>query len=43
MRIASEFRVDMSTLARRLLDLEQMDARLAARVHTFKTGRADIM
>jgi len=42
-RIASEFRVDMSTLARRLLDLKLADERTAAFVRSVKTTRADIV
>lgn len=42
-RTASHFRVDMSTLARRLLDLSLIDDETAARVRTFKTERADIV
>jgi Zn-dependent peptidase ImmA (M78 family)/transcriptional regulator with XRE-family HTH domain len=41
-RIASRFRVDMSTLARRLLDLDLIDGAQAARVRAVKTTRADI-
>lgn len=42
-RAASLFRVDMSTLARRLLDLDLIDPVTAAYVRTIKTGRADIV
>ncbi len=42
-RTASYFRVDMSTLARRLLDLDLIDSGTAAHVRTIKTGRADIV
>lgn len=42
-RVASHFRVDMSTLARRLLDLDLIDSRAATYVRTIKTGRADIV
>jgi Zn-dependent peptidase ImmA (M78 family)/DNA-binding XRE family transcriptional regulator len=42
-RIASLFRVDMSTLARRLGELDLIDPVAGARVRTFKTNRADIV
>ncbi|QGH70788.1 ImmA/IrrE family metallo-endopeptidase [Pseudactinotalea sp. HY158] len=42
-RIASDFRVDMSTLAQQLLDLGLIDAGAAAQVRTVRTGRADIV
>lgn len=42
-RVASYFRVDMSTLARRLLELDLIDSGTASYVRTVKTGRADIV
>jgi len=42
-RVASHFRVDMSTLARRLLELDLIDSGTAAYVRTVRTGRADIV
>lgn len=40
---ASEYRVDMSTLARRLLDLEIVDASVAAEIRSVRTTGADIV
>ncbi|MBB6118439.1 helix-turn-helix domain-containing protein [Nocardiopsis algeriensis] len=40
---ASCFRVDMSTLARRLLELEMVEGTQAAQVRTTRTTRADIV
>lgn len=42
-RTASKFRVDMSTLSRRLLDLGLITASEAGYIRTIKTGRADIV
>lgn len=42
-RTASHFRVNMSTLARRLLDLDLITPGTATFVRTIKTGRADIV
>jgi Zn-dependent peptidase ImmA (M78 family)/transcriptional regulator with XRE-family HTH domain len=42
-KIASEFRVDMSTLARRLLELGLIDGAEASQVRLFRTTRADIV
>lgn len=42
-RTASFFRVDMSTLARRLLDIGLINAGTASYVRTVKTNRADIL
>lgn len=42
-RTASHFRVDMSTLARRLQDLDQIDGGTAASIRTIRTNRADIV
>lgn len=42
-RTASHFRVDMSTLARRLQELDLIDKRVAALVRTTRTTRADIV
>ena len=42
-RVASNFRVDMSTLARRLLELGLIDDDTAKLIRTIRTGRADIV
>lgn len=42
-RVASHFRVDMSTLARRLRELELINGVQAAQVRTIKTTKADIV
>lgn len=42
-RVASHFRVDMSTLARRLHELELINGVQAAQVRTTKTTKADIV
>ncbi len=42
-RVASAFRVDMSTLARRLLDLGQIEQDEAHRIRSVRTTRADIV
>jgi len=42
-RVASSYRVDMSTLARRLLELKHIGDVDARRVRTFRTTRADIV
>ncbi len=42
-RLASTFRVDMSTLARRLSEIGQVDAGEAAAVRAVRTTRADII
>lgn len=42
-RVASHFRVDMSTLARRLRELELINGVQAAQVRTTKTTKADIV
>lgn len=42
-RVASHFRVDMSTLARRLLELDLIDSGTGAYLRTVRTGRADIV
>lgn len=42
-RLASEFRVDMATLARRLLELELLDASFAQEVRETRTKQADIV
>jgi Zn-dependent peptidase ImmA (M78 family)/transcriptional regulator with XRE-family HTH domain len=42
-KVASRFRVDMSTLARRLLEVGQVDAAEAHVVRTTRTTRADIV
>jgi len=42
-RIASEYRVDRATLARRLLDLEIITGKQASQVRGISTGRADIV
>ena len=41
--VASEFRVDMATLARRLHELEMIDSDMAAFIRTVSTTRADIV
>ncbi|TFC75786.1 helix-turn-helix domain-containing protein [Cryobacterium sp. TMS1-20-1] len=41
--LASEFRVDMATLARRLRELEIVDSEVAAFIRTVSTTRADIV
>lgn len=43
MKLASKFRVDMSTLARRLSELEQVDADEERSIRKFRTTRADII
>lgn len=42
-KIASRFRVDMSTLARRLLELNMIDAAAADQVRSVRTRKADIV
>ena len=42
-KLASTFRVDMATLARRLLELGHVDAVRASQVRTTRTNRADIV
>jgi Zn-dependent peptidase ImmA (M78 family)/transcriptional regulator with XRE-family HTH domain len=42
-RLASEFRVDMATLARRLLDLGMTDGEAASRIRRTRTTQADIV
>lgn len=42
-RAASEFRVDMSTLARRLVELDHVGTGEAARIRDVRTTRADIV
>jgi hypothetical protein len=42
-RMASSYRVDMSTLARRLLELKQIGQSEAQQIRTFRTTRADIV
>lgn len=41
-RVASEYRVDFSTLVRRLLDLDAIDSSVEARVRSLTTTRLDI-
>ncbi len=42
-RIASEYRVDMATLARRLRELGEVDGEVAARIRLARTTQADIV
>lgn len=42
-RVASAYRVDMATLARRLLELGEVDSEGAARIRLARTTRADIV